>query len=334
MRQVFHTDRTPDEKGAVLITVLLLVTFMSTMAVAMMDDIRSGIRQTANVRLVNQAHWFARGADELAEQAIVLSWQNDPGRSTLNDVWAKGPAIFPVDGGYIEGRIVDRSNCFNLNSVVEGDGENRYVQKLEGRQKFRALLTAIGLGEGEVDGLTGALVDWIDTDGAPTSRGAEDAYYMSLPLSYRAANTSVVQVTELRALRGYSEEVYQRILPFVCAQPDSDPSSLNVNTLMPEQAPLLVALVGEELTEAAARQVIQERPDDGFLSLNEFWSHRVFAGIGISEQIKGQVSVRTRYFESRADVVLGQAFVSVTTLFEQVSDGSVLKVSRHQGMAP
>lgn len=334
MKLQVNTDRSKDEKGAVLITVLLLVTFMSALAVSMMDDIRTAIRQTANVRLVNQAHWFARGAEELAEQAIAASWSRAPGRSTLNDVWSQTPTVFPVDGGYIEGRIIDRSNCFNLNSVVEGDGERRYERSEMGAEQYFKLLLSIGLSEGDAEGLVGGLVDWIDSDSVPTNRGAEDAYYMTLQSPHRTANTLIVQPTELRAIRGYVEPVYQRVSPFVCALPHSNPSFLNVNTILPEQAPLLMMLVGDELTEPAARQTITERPDAGFRSLQEFWAHRSFAGLGISEQMKGQVSVRTRYFESRADVVLGQAFVTVTTLFEQDSDGTIRKVLRHQGMVP
>lgn len=334
MRSLLSPHRSHREKGAVLITVLLLVTFMSALAISMMDDLRIAIKQTATVRLVNQAHWFARGAEQLAEQAIAVSWSRAPGRSTLNDAWSQGPTVFPVDGGYIEGQIVDRSNCFNLNSIVDGDDDGRYKKSETGADQYFKLLLHMGFNERDTEELVSSLADWVDSDTAPTNRGAEDAYYMTLGSPYRAANTLLIQATELRAVRGYTEPAYQRILPFVCALPHSNPSLLNVNTLMPEQVPLLMMLIGDDLTESAARQVILERPTDGFLSLQQFWAHRGFAGLGISEQIKSQVSVRTRYFESRANVVLGDAYVTVTTLFEQASDGQIKKVARHQGMLP
>lgn len=334
MSRVSYIRRRPSERGAVLITVLLLVTFMSTLAVAMMDDIRVGVLQTANVRMVNQAHWYARGAEALAEQAIVMSWRNSPGRSTLNDAWAQGPTVFPVDGGYIEGEIVDRSNCFNLNSIVETDGERRFSRREAGVSQYQRLLQALGFGEADAEGLTGALVDWIDSDTAPTNRGAEDSYYTTLPSPYRTANALIAQTTELRAMRGYVEEVYQRILPFVCVLPDAELSFLNVNTLSVDHAPLLWSVLDVDIEESAVRQVIAERPDGGYASLQNFWAHRSFAGVSISDEAKSQMSVRTRYFESRASVVLGEAFVSVTALFEQSADGSLKKISRRQDWVP
>lgn len=48
-------------------------------------------------------------------------------------------------------------------------------------------------------------------------------------------------VSELRLLAGMDAALYQRLLPFVCVQPD-DALQVNVNTLRPSQAALLVAL--------------------------------------------------------------------------------------------
>ena len=47
--------RRPDEKGAALLTVLLLVAVMSIIAVSVLDDIRFGVRRTANATGRGQA---------------------------------------------------------------------------------------------------------------------------------------------------------------------------------------------------------------------------------------------------------------------------------------
>lgn len=320
-----------NEKGAVLLTVLLLVTFIASLAIAMLDDIRFGIRRTANIRLMDQAQWFAYGAEELAKKAIYESWRVDPGRSTLNDPWAQGPTVFPVEGGLIEGRLSDGSNCFNLNSLVVRDGGNTFEQSETGLLQYQALLRALGFGESEAESLANTAADWIDSDSSPSARGAEDAFYMSLSPAYRTANTLVGQVTELRTMRDYSEEAYQRIQPYVCALPGVEPSPLNINTLTTEQAPLVMMLVGSDLKLTAARQVIVDRPQDGFGTLQDFWGHAAFAGLGISADTKQQVSVRTRYFSLQAEVTLGQAYVSMQSLLEQRPGGEIALVSRRYG---
>jgi general secretion pathway protein K len=319
------------ERGAVLLTVLVLVTIVATLAVAMMDDIRFGVRRTANSRILDQASWYAYGAEELAAQAIKQSYDADPGRSTLNDAWAVGPMVFPVEGGVIEGRVSDASNCFNLNSVVEADSGTRYIANPLGQSQYINLLRAAGLGEGEVERLTNSLTDWIDGDSSPSNGGAEDAYYTSLPVPYRAANSLLVQVSELRALYQYTEDIYQRIRPYVCVLPGPQLSPLNVNTLLPEHAPLLVMLTGPDLELADARKVIADRPRGGYASLTEFWSHPAFAGFGVPAEVRDQVSVRTRFFAVEANVSLDRAYVSLQSILEQRPDGTVRRVARRLG---
>lgn len=324
----------PHERGAVLLTVLLLVTFVSVVAVSIMDDIRFGILRTANTRLIEQAHWYAFGAEELAKVAITESWRQDPGRSTLNDVWARGPSTFPVGGGFIEGAIADGSNCFNLNSLVEAEGDRHFVRSARGSAQYQNLLRLIGFTDGDAASLTNTVTDWIDSDTVPGTGGAEDAYYLALSPAYRTANTMIAQVSELRAMRGYDEDVYQRVRPYVCARRTNEPSTLNINTLTLEQAQLLVMLVGTDLEPQAARQVITDRPQDGFQGQQDFWSHRSFAGIDISSEVKDQVSVRSRYFTVRSEVVLAQAYVALESVFEQTVGGEVSLVSRQFGAVP
>ena len=319
------------EKGAVLLTVLILVTIVASLAVAMMDDIRFGIRRTANSRILDQATWYAYGVEELAAQTIKLSYESDPGRSTLNDAWATGSMVFPIEGGVIEGRMSDHSNCFNLNSVVEADSGTRYVANPLGTAQYVNLLRAIGIGEGEAQRLATSLTDWIDGDSAPGNGGAEDAYYTAMPTPYRAANALLAQVTELRAIYQYSETIYQRVRPHVCVLPDTRLSPLNVNTLLPEQAPLLVMLVGPDLELSAARQVIADRPRAGYASLQDFWAHTAFAGLGVPSDVQEQVSVRTRFFAVHANVMLDRVFVSLHSVLEQRADGSVHRVARRFG---
>ncbi len=319
------------EKGAVLLTVLVLVTIVASLAVGMMDDIRFGIRRATNSGLLDQASWYTYGAEDLAAYAIKQSYDADPGRSTLQDAWAVAPMSFPIDGGLIEGQISDHSNCFNLNSVVETDGGTQFVASPLGRQQYINLLRAIGFGEGQADTLANSLTDWIDADSSPSNGGAEDAYYRSLSVPYRAGNTLLSDTTELRAIYRYTEDVYQRVRDYVCALPNTQLSPINVNTLLAHHAPLLVMLVGPDLEVSAARRVIADRPRAGFTSLQEFWSHPAFAGMGIPPEVQRQVSIRTRFFALDATVTLDRVYLPLQTVFEQRADGSIHRISRRFG---
>src|SRR3546814_10035003 len=85
--------------------------------------------------------------------------------------------------------------------------------------------------------------------------------------AYLPANRKMADVSELRAVRGVTPKIYARIKPWICALPVTDPVKLNVNTLAPEQAPLVAMLLPGEITTAEARAAAR-RPDPAW------WSRR------------------------------------------------------------
>src|SRR3546814_7331354 len=89
--------------------------------------------------------------------------------------------------------------------------------------------------------------------------------------SYLPANRKMADVSELRAVRGVTPKIYARIKPWICALPVTDPVKLNVNTLAPEQAPLVAMLLPGEITTAEARAVLAARPAGGYGSSVRFW---------------------------------------------------------------
>ena len=85
-----------DERGAALITVLLLVAVMSVLAVALLDDIRFGIRRGMNAAENGQAQWYALGAEALARSRI-FRLSNGGGRTSLAGNWPGRFVQFPVE---------------------------------------------------------------------------------------------------------------------------------------------------------------------------------------------------------------------------------------------
>lgn len=320
------------EKGAVLLTVLLMLAAMSAVAVGMMEEIRFDIRRSVNLRLYDQALWFGLGGEAFALSVIKRADAATPGRATMLAPWAREPVILPLDNGVIEARIRDGGNCFNLNSVVRGE-EGVFAPRETGIEQYIALLEALGFNDTERNSLAYSLADWIDSDGAQGPRGAEDYYYSGLTPPYRTAGVLLADVTELRAINGYTEAAYRAVRPYVCALPSDALSPLNVNTLRPEDAPLITMLVGEDvLAIESARQMISERDLDGYATIDEFWENEAFAGYEPDEDLVEQTGLQTMYFDVQMRVTLRDAFVAVNSLFERRNDGIVL-VSRSYGLS-
>src|SRR3546814_13853393 len=80
--------------------------------------------------------------------------------------------------------------------------------------------------------------------------------------------------TLFRSVRGVTPKIYARLRPWICALPVTDPVKLNVNTLAPEQAPLVAMLLPGEIGIADARAVLAARPAGGYGSSVRFWGAR------------------------------------------------------------
>ncbi len=325
--------RNPRQSGSILITVLLIVAVLSALAVAVLDDINFAIRRAANVDARSQAQFYAVGAETFAKQLINRARTLSPDR-TLRAEWMDKPAVFNLDDGLIEARIGDASNCFNVNSLVGGEGGRNREANETRVGYFTALLVAIGVSEGEAEALANAATDWIDSDGTPRTRGAEDYHYAGLDPPYRTANTLIAEVAELRAVRGFDPATYALVRPFLCAHPSADFSYININTLTERDAPLLVMVAGAEtLRVDEARTIIRRRPADGYRSVEGFWAEDGFAGKVPNEERRALVSLKTEYYDLRVQVAYLQAFVEQTSLLSLTATGDIGVVSRRYGAA-
>lgn len=317
------------ERGVALLSVLLLVAVMAVLAVAILDDVRFGLRRNANARSGAQAQWYALGAESLARSQIVRLTALEPNRTTLAGGWNGRPFVFPVEGGSISGRINDATHCFNLNSVVNGVPELWIpLEPEEGGYQYEALLRVLGFPDAQARQLSDTLIDWIDTDSAPRLAGGEDPAYAGLPGRPLTASALLSEPSELRALLGYTPEVYRRIRPYVCALPTNQLSPINVNTLAESDAPLLVMLSDGAISLPAARDVIATRPAEGWLESARFWSHPALAASPPPPTALTQIAFRTQFFALLTEVRHLDAEVAMSALIELDLAGRATVVAR------
>ncbi|MFA4894088.1 type II secretion system minor pseudopilin GspK [Brevundimonas sp.] len=314
-----------EREGMALLTVLLLVAVMSVVAVAILDDVRFSVRRTTNVETQSQAQWYAAGAETLARGQIARLLAAGPARTPLEPEWNGRTLSFPIDGGTLTATVSDGQACFNLNSLVLGVGEDLTARPL-GAAQFRALGRAVGAPDSRMQAIADALTDWLDADATPLPLGAEDGAYAGLAKPYRTGGVMLAEVSELRAVKGVDADTFRRLRPWVCALPTSRLSPLNVNTLTPEQAPLLTMLTGGRLPPQRARAVIASRPRDGWPDAAAFWAQPALAALPVDPEARDQITVLTRFFDLRVDVDLGGSHAVRTALLEAGSDGRVRTV--------
>ncbi len=320
------------ERGTALLTVLLLVAVIATISATALDRIGIATRLAGNVATVAQARAWLSTAEYLAAARIEDLRRSDEDQTTLAGNWmGVERSIALPDGGLVRARVMDGGNCFNLNSLVDKRADDNLVAREEGGRQFAALMTSLGIGAGEAAQIADMATDYIDSDQVALRLGGEDSAYAgtsdALP-----ANQLMADPSELRAVARVSARDYRLLERWLCALPVTTMSPLNVNTLLPEQAPLLAMLAPGVIDLARARAQLASRPAAGYGSVLQFWKTPPFEGLQVPTEATGQVQVRTDFFTLQATVEAGSARVAETALID-ASEAPARIVRRQWGEA-
>ena len=255
--------------------------------------------------------------------------------------------------------LEDAQGRFNLNQLAGRQGgvdtaqpfEQRY--RAQERRFIRLLQTVPGdaVSSEEAEAITQAVIDWIDADNNTSGvGGAESDFYQSLEPPYSAANQNFTSVSELRQVRGITDEVYQHLRGLVSALPEPG-AVININTALPEvmrsiNSPADVAPLDEESGASLSRgipiQLNNERGigfdrqpenEEGFRRIEDFiQSDAVNTLFGEDENLlpsSDGLTTGTRYFLLRSDIRLGNLRRQVYSLLRrgQNAEDNALNVS-------
>ena len=284
------------ERGAALLSVLLLVAVMATVAASALDRIGIGTHLAANAATVGQGRAWLETAELLATTRVedLLAADKD---KMLGTGWLGLERRISMPGGVIvRARMEDGGNCFNLNSLVQRQEDGRLVARPQAVNQFTDLMLMLGVRQDEARRIAASASDYIDSDGLPQDLGTEDSGKV-LPANHLMADAS-----ELRAVAGVTDRHYGLLSRWICALPTPELSGINVNTLLPEQAPLLAMLAPGRINPPRARAAIEQRPAAGFGDPLDFWQLPGLAGIKLPSGAVDQVKVRTSFFMLKARV--------------------------------
>lgn len=296
----------PSERGAALLSVLLMVAVLAVIAATTLDRLSLSSKLSSNGNALAQARMFSYAAENIAAARIEDLVTRDAAQTTLAGGWLNSEQVIPIPIGRATAKVRDAGNCFNLNSLVtENEGVNQ--ASATGQDQMTSLMVVLGINENIARPIAAAAADWADSDVTPLPGGAEDDAYRSAAKPYLAANRLYAHPSELRAVKGVTPAVYAKLRDWICALPEATLSPLNVNTLLPEQAPLLAMLFPPaRLSPAAARSHLAKRPASGYGSLIRFWEAPELAALGAAPLVQGQVKLTSKYFLLDSEVSLGE----------------------------
>ncbi|GAA0205866.1 type II secretion system minor pseudopilin GspK [Kangiella japonica] len=349
--------RLQNSRGVALITVLIIFSVLSILAVQILSSQQMHVQRTANIINGARAYQYMYGAEVFATNQLSNYFKESKAeRVHRNQPWSQGAISFEIEQGLgqLEGQIRDMHSCFNINSVLmeppstgeeetggnlgagnnlgsDSGGERRIEDDNEsgmpGVDLFAKLIEP-HIGEETVSpqALATALKDWIDEDQEPSGiDGAEDYTYTGLEVPYRTADTLMAHSSELVVVKGFTPKIYDSIKELICVLPTTE-GTINVNTVKPEHAELVWIML-EDVELSQVKQALDELPEDGYDETSFFEA----LGSGkVSEKGKERLVFDSKYLllSARARVNTGTAVVHSLML---KNDSNFHVIARHIG---
>jgi general secretion pathway protein K len=168
------------------------------------------------------------------------------------------------------------------------------------------------------------ILDWQDSDfNNRFPNGAEDDFYLSTEVPYRAANRPMQSISELRLVKGIDAKTWKVLAPYVCVLPDK--TTLNINTA----GAVLMQALDPNFSLQDGEQLVAARPDSGYTDVNKFVedNQAKFSGPQVDQALLG---VASQHFLVRSEITLGTARAQVFSIVQRNNNGSLV-LARTQG---
>lgn len=278
------------QRGAAIITALLVVALSAILVSGMLWRQQVQIRRIENQRVIAQAQWVARGALDWTRMILRSEGDTAPGITYLGGIWgvpiAKtklsdflGRIGAPNDTGgedtYISGSIEDAQAKFNLRNLVASPAPGVLQLNVTQVQAFQRLLTTLGYDGAFAKRIAlqvrASLLNSATRFQMPTLPGGGTAPPVTAPVTTDQqgggftddpgmtggdrgpAPLMMTGVDSLLDVDGVTPEMVARLRPFVTVLPTTTP--VNMNTAPAE----VIAALMPGMSVSSAQALVSRR---------------------------------------------------------------------------
>ena len=235
-------------KGAALIMALFVTAIIASVSAGLFSMVSTNLENEKNMISEQQAILTTLSLESFTKKYL----NNKENRNNIvlaaNNFSQKSPINLPLERGNLEANIVDMGQCFNLNSLISISATGEETANQENLEFFKNLMKSLFIQDQKIEEISPAVIDWLDKDFFPDSYlGVEDDYYRNEKPSRLTSNQFFFDITELRDVKGMTEEIFQKLKPYICAF-NSVETKININSLNPFYPNILVALSSNTLS--------------------------------------------------------------------------------------
>lgn len=353
-----------NEKGTVLIITVLIIAVITGLAIDFTSRFQLSLSRAENRLALTQINQLVFAMEHAAIFGLKEDKKNDneDGNEAfdhLNEDWKTREFEFQGalqillgdEAEIVSLSLEDAQGRFNLNQLggrpAAIDSSQPFAERYRAQEKrfIRLLQTVPGdlVASDTAESILQAVIDWIDVDSNTSSiGGAEADFYQGLEEPYSPANQNFVSVSELRQVKGVTEEIYEHLRPLLSALPATD-AVVNINTALPEIMRTInsiaeVTPIDEENGDrlSSSRPVLEEddnaeigqdgqaNKEEGFKTVEAFIQSDAVASVfgqdaNLLPTTDG-LTTGTSYFLLRSDIQLGNLRRQVYSLLQRSQD--------------
>lgn len=283
-------------KGAALIMALFVTAIIASVSAGLFSMVSTNLENEKNMISEQQAILTTLSLESFTKKYL----NNKENRNNIvlaaNNFSQKSPINLPLERGNLEANIVDMGQCFNLNSLISISVAGEETANQENLEFFKNLMKSLFIQDQKIEEISPAVIDWLDKDFFPDSYlGVEDDYYRNEKPSRLTSNQFFFDITELRDVKGMTEEIFQKLKPYICAF-NSVETKININSLNPFYPNILVALSSNTLSDLEARNILNSKPLGGYSSVSDFLNKQEIKTAFSSKFSKSNLTLETKYF--------------------------------------
>lgn len=261
-----RSRRRRDERGAVLLLVILVMALISVLVLSWGQEWRTELQLAANFREAHQCHrlaeagvYYALGklleTKILESQASAMDTQERVAKLAAAWQGDQGSRQLELPGGLVTIRVEDEGGKINLNRANE--------------ETLISLFNALEFPLEQVRIMVDSIQDWRSAGEQPRPNGAKSAYYLKLDPPYVSRNGLLETTEELAWVRGFEAgRIIPRLGEYLTVEGTAQ--GVNINTA---PLPVLVSLglppdVAQNVILARQRQPFRNFQDISLLMVN------------------------------------------------------------------
>ena len=259
---------TNNNKGVVLITVLLIILLLSSIAVVIGNNYLISLKRAAYLEFQSSSLNIFKNIESLAIKKIDIELNFNTNKLSRSNPLLNNDLYFETEQGKVLAKIIDSSNCFNINSLVLRNKKN-YIENKKSIEAFRKLMRMHSVDNNLIEEMIDQVIDWIDIDSEPRSFGLEDYYYtgpLHSPQEYTGKRL-FFSVNELKSLPSFRKASWQLVKSNICTKNNTE-LALNINTLDLDDS-LLLSSFYPNMSITDAENIIDSIGQDGVENIDE-----------------------------------------------------------------